>query len=184
MRGDVQAQRRTGGSMRYKVVSTETLRRIRTAAGLPPPFGHPPHKCGGQGDGAYLRRFPYRFCVSGDCQKVRGHPGVRGFAPRNDSGGRYTPQQVERWQVSKRRSLRDAVSEDEKSPHAGAWGVTGVWIGGLFGIPRGWCFRRCGSSGRNSWRRRSPGRWRSGKGRDPSRPGGVCPPGCGRRSGN
>ena len=49
MRGDVQAQRRTGGSMRYKVTSTETLRRIRTAAGLPPPFGHPPHKCGGQG---------------------------------------------------------------------------------------------------------------------------------------
>ena len=67
MRGDVQAQRRTGGSMRYRVASIATLRRIRTAAGLPPPFGHPPHKCGGQGDCAYLRRFPYRFCVSGDC---------------------------------------------------------------------------------------------------------------------
>ena len=67
MRGAVQAQRRTGGSMRYMVTFTVTFRRIRTAAGLPPPFGHPPHKCGGQGDGAYLWRFPYRFCVSGDC---------------------------------------------------------------------------------------------------------------------
>ena len=45
---------------------------------------------GARGYGAYLWRFPYRFCASGDCQKVncpkgkRGHPGVRRFAARND----------------------------------------------------------------------------------------------------
>ena len=49
MRGDVQAQRRTGGSMRYRVASIATLRRIRTAAGLPPPFGHPLINAGGKG---------------------------------------------------------------------------------------------------------------------------------------
>ena len=66
MRGDVQAQRRTGGSMRYMVTFTVTFWRIRTAAGLPPPFGHPPLiNAGGK----------------------RGHHGVRRFAARNDSGG-------------------------------------------------------------------------------------------------
>ena len=80
MRGDVQAQRRTGGSMRYRVASTETLRRIRTAAGLPPPFGHPPHKCGGQG----VRCLPLVWRLSP--LNTRRLP--RGFAPRNDSGGR------------------------------------------------------------------------------------------------
>ena len=46
--------------MRYKVASTATLRRIRSAAGLPPPFGHPPHKCGGQ-EGAVLTFGDFRI---------------------------------------------------------------------------------------------------------------------------
>ena len=65
------------GSMRHMVTSTVAFRRIRIAAGLPPPFGHPPHKCGGQGDGAYLWRICSRFCVSGDCQKVNCPAGAR-----------------------------------------------------------------------------------------------------------
>ena len=66
-RGDVQAKRRTGGSMRYRVSTIATLRRIRTAAGLPPPFGHPPHKCGGQGYCACLWCFGHRMIVPGNC---------------------------------------------------------------------------------------------------------------------
>ena len=48
-----------GGGRQQALPSIAILRRIRTAAGLPPPFGHPPHKCGGQGDCAYLRASPF-----------------------------------------------------------------------------------------------------------------------------
>ena len=71
------------------------LRQIRSAAGLPPPFGHPPHKCGGQG----VRCLPLVWRLSplntrrlpeGELPRrgKRGHPGVRRFAAHNDSGGR------------------------------------------------------------------------------------------------
>ena len=46
--------------MRHMVTFTVAFRRIRTAAGLPPPFGHPPHKCGGQ-EGAVLTFGDFRI---------------------------------------------------------------------------------------------------------------------------
>ena len=48
MRGDVQAERRTGGSMRHGGPSIATFRRIRTAADSPRPSGTPLINAGGK----------------------------------------------------------------------------------------------------------------------------------------